>query len=109
MGLHLESILWSDGFLKEVFELKPSLSKYNEIGDVSLVLEYLRHLPRLENMSLKDHSRKLATRLCLLTGQRCQTIHKFDIKYIQFFSRSLFCECKRKTETYTTRATSGPN
>ena len=69
-------------FLEGVFELKPSLPKYNEIWDVSLVLEYLRHLPGLENINLKDHSRKLAMLLCLLTGQRRQTIHKFDIKYI---------------------------
>ena len=72
-------------FLKGGFELKPSLPKYNEICDVSLVLEYLRHLPGLENISLKDHSRKLATLLCLFTGQRCKTIHKFDINYIKFF------------------------
>ena len=51
---------------------------------------YLRHLPGLENISLKDHSRKLATLLCLLTRQRCQTIQKFDIKNIQFFQDRYF-------------------
>ena len=64
--------------------------------EVSLVLEYLRHLPGLENISLKDHSRKFATLLCLLTGQRCQTIHKFDIKYIQFFQDRYFVNVREK-------------
>ena len=83
-------------FLKGVFELKPSLPKYNEIWDVSLVLEYLRQLPGLENISLKDHTKKLATLLCLLTGQRCQTIHKFDIKHIQFFQDRYFVNVREK-------------
>ena len=83
-------------FLKGVFELKPSLPKYNEIWDVSLVLEYLRHLPGLENSSLKDYSRKLAKILCLLTGQRCQTIHKFNTKHIQFFQDRYFVNVREK-------------
>lgn len=83
-------------FVKGVFELKPSLPKYNEIWDVGLVLEHLRTLPELELISLKDHTRKLATFLCLLTGQRCQTIHKFDITYIQLFDDRYFVHIREK-------------
>ena len=34
-------------------------------------------------MHLKDLTMNLATLLCLLTGQRSQTIHKIDINFIQ--------------------------
>ena len=34
-------------------------------------------------MDLKGLTMNLATLLCLLTGQRCQTIHKMDINFIQ--------------------------
>ena len=36
-------------------------------------------------MTLKDLTMNLATLLCLLTGQRCQTIHNIDISFIQFY------------------------
>ena len=35
-------------------------------------------------MTLKDLTMNLAALLCLLTGQRCQTIHNIDINLIQF-------------------------
>ena len=36
-------------------------------------------------MTLKDLTINSATLLCLLTGQRCQTIHSSDINFIQFY------------------------
>ena len=69
--------------MKGIFELKPSLPKYNEIWDVRVVLDYLKTFVVSSSLSLKDLTLKLTMLLCLTTGQRGQTIHKFDINYIQ--------------------------
>ena len=69
--------------MKGIFELKPSLPKYNEIWDVRVVLDYLKTFGASSALSLKDLTLKLTMLLCLTTGQRGQTIHKFDINYIQ--------------------------
>ena len=70
-------------FLKGVFELRLSLSKYTEIWDVATVLEYLKTLSPAKELSLKILTKKVTMLLCLLMGQRCQTVHSFDIRYIQ--------------------------
>ena len=69
--------------MKGIFELKPSLPKYNEIWDVRVVLDYLKTFVVSSSLSLKDLTLKLTMLLCLTTGQRGQTINKFDINYIQ--------------------------
>ena len=66
-------------FLKGVFELKLSLPKYSEIWDVNKVLCYLQQVSSVNRISLKDLTMNLSTLLCLLTGQRFQTIHKINI------------------------------
>ena len=70
-------------FLKGVFELKPSLPRYASIWDVGLVLDYLKTLAPLTELSLKTLTKKLTILLCLLTGQRCQTLTKLDTKLMQ--------------------------
>ena len=69
--------------MKGIFESKPSLPKYNKIWDVHVVLDYLKTFDASSALSLKELERKLTILLCLTTGQRGQTIHKFDINYIQ--------------------------
>ena len=69
--------------MKGIFELKPSLSKYNEIWDVRVVLDYLKTFGVLSALSLKDLTLKLTMLLCLTTGLRGQTTHRFDTNYIQ--------------------------
>ena len=69
--------------LKGIFELKPALPKYSHIWDVSIVLEYLKVLGYPTAMNLKQLALKLTMLLCLLTGQRCQTVHCMDVTYIQ--------------------------
>ena len=64
--------------MKGIFELKPSLPKYNEIWDVCVVLDYLKTFGVLSALSLKDLTLKLTMLLCLTTGLHGQTIHKFD-------------------------------
>lgn len=70
-------------FLKGVFELRPSLPKYNRIWDVSIVLEHLKTLEPVCNLGLKALTFKLTMLLCLLTGQRCQTLSKLDTTLMQ--------------------------
>lgn len=70
-------------FLKGVFELKPSLPRYNHIWDVSVVLEHLKTIKPVDSLDLKVLTLKLTMLLCLLTGQRCQTLSKLDIKLMQ--------------------------
>ena len=70
-------------FVKGVFELRPSLPKYTEIWDVAIVLNYLKTLDPPQGLTLKNLTLKTSTLLCLLSGQRCQTIHKFNIDFIQ--------------------------
>lgn len=69
--------------MKGIFELKPSLPKYNEIWDVRVVLDYLKTFDASSALSLKELTLKLTVLLCLTTGQCGQTIHKFDINHIQ--------------------------
>ena len=73
-------------FLKGIFELKPSMPKYSKIWDVRTVLQYLKQSKPLAGCTLKDLTMKLTMLLCLVTGQRCQTIHVVDINHIQMFA-----------------------
>ena len=70
-------------FLKGVFELKPSLPRYNSIWHVSVVLGHLKTLEPVYALDLKALTLKLTMLLCLLTGQRCQTLSKLDITLMQ--------------------------
>ena len=72
--------------MKGIFELKPSLPKYNEIWDVRVVLDYSKTFGASSALSLKELTLKLTMLLCLTTGQRGQTIHNFDNNYIQNLS-----------------------
>ena len=66
-------------FLKGVFALKLSLPRYHRIWDVSVVLRHLKTLGPVYALDLKALTLKFTTLLCLLTGQRCQTLSKLDI------------------------------
>ena len=70
-------------FLKGVFELRPSLPKFNHIWDVSVVLGHLKTLQPICNLDLKALTLKLTMLLCLLTGQKCQTLSKLDTTLMQ--------------------------
>ena len=70
-------------FLKGVFKLKPSLPRYTHIWDVGTVLDYIKTLGPVKDLNLKTLTKKLTILLCLLTGQRCQTLTKLDTKLMQ--------------------------
>ena len=69
--------------LKGVFEQRPSIPKHTTIWDVGHLLDYLRRLSPISQLSLKELSLETVTLLCLLTGQTCQTIHAIDIQNMQ--------------------------
>lgn len=71
-------------FMKGIFNIKPSLPKYNNVLDVSVVLDYLETLMPLQTISLRLLSHKLVTLLALLSGQRSQTLQLIDIRNVQF-------------------------
>ena len=87
--------------MKGMFELKPSQPKYSEIWDVNILLGYLKIVDTLSSLTLKELTLNLTMLLCLTTGQRGQTIHKFHVNYIQEMDdryRITICEKLKQTK-----------
>lgn len=57
-------------FRKGVFETRPSLPRYRDIWDVSIVLDYLQTLSSFEQLNLKDITQKTVMLVTLLSGQQ---------------------------------------
>ena len=70
-------------FMKGVFLKRPSLPKYAITWDVGKVLNYLRQQSPPQTLTLLALSRKLATLLLLLSGQRGQALHLLDTRNIE--------------------------
>ena len=66
-------------FLRGVFNTRPSLPRYQEIWDISIVFTYLKSLHPPEKLTLKDLTMKTTMLVASLSGQRCQTIHALDV------------------------------
>ena len=94
--------------MKAIFELKPSLPKYNGIWDVRVVLDYLKTFGASSALPLKELTLKLTMLLCLTTNQRGQTIHKFDINYIQDLNDRYRISVYEKLKQTKPRPTLGP-
>lgn len=77
-------------FLKGIFNLKPSLPRYQRTWDVEVVLKYLKTLTPVYMLSLRVLSYKLVTLLLLLTGQRLQTIHSLDLDDITVTDSNIY-------------------
>lgn len=69
--------------MKGIFNVKPSLPKYNNVWDVSVVLDYLETLMPLYTILLRLLFHKLVTLLALLSGKRSQTLHLINIRNVQ--------------------------
>ena len=67
-------------FMKGVFNLRPSLPKYEVTWDTNIVLAFIKKLSPVRKLDLKMLTLKLVTLIALLTGQRCQTVHAIDLK-----------------------------
>lgn len=70
-------------FMRGIYNLRPSLPRYSQTWDVSIVLQYLKTLTPVKTISLKLLSWKLVMLLALLTCQRTQTLHLIDVRNIQ--------------------------
>lgn len=75
--------------MKGIFEIKPSLPRYNCTWSTEQVLQFLKSLTPLEDLTLLQLSRKLVTLFALTTGQRSQTLHVFDIRNIDCSSTNI--------------------
>ena len=67
-------------FMKAVFQQRPALPRYQTTWDPDIVLRHLKSLGRNKNLTTIQLSRKLTMLLLLQSGQRCQTLHLFDIR-----------------------------
>ena len=86
-------------FLKGVFESRPSLPHYKDIWDVSVVLDYLKTLPSLEESNLKDITHKTVMLVVLLSGQRCQTVHALTISGMRTTNDTVYFEITKLLKT----------
>jgi len=58
--------------------------------DTSVVLQYLRTLHPLKELSLQSLTYKLAMLCALVTGQRCQTIHLMNLRNMHIDSNTSY-------------------
>ncbi|XP_061170177.1 uncharacterized protein LOC133179433 [Saccostrea echinata] len=65
-------------FMKGIFNSRPSLPKYTQVWDVSLVLQYLKSIS-IEDITLKQLTLKTVMLLAVLSGQRVQTLAMLSI------------------------------
>ena len=86
-------------FLTDVFESRPSLPRYKDIWDVSVVLDYLKTLPPLEELNLKDITHKTVVLVALLSGQRCQTIHAITVSGMRITNDTVDFEIAKLLKT----------
>ena len=68
--------------MKGIFRLRPAIPRYTDIYDMNKVLDYLKIMGSNDSIEIKGLTHRLATLLCLLSGQRGQTIANIDIEYI---------------------------
>ena len=68
--------------LKGIFRERPTLPKYTVTFDVDIVFTYLQGLPHPESVALKELSMRVATILCILSGQRSQTLSVLSTTFI---------------------------
>ena len=69
-------------FMKGVFQLRPSLPRHHSIWDVKQIFDFFRSQPPVDELSLKDLTCGIAFLVCLLSGQRCQTIHCLNVEHM---------------------------
>ena len=66
-------------FMKGVSRSRPTVARYKNVWDVSLVLDMFRKQLLPEYLSLYDLSMRTVTLLALVSAQRSQSIHLLDI------------------------------
>ncbi|KAH3806244.1 uncharacterized protein LOC127860415 [Dreissena polymorpha] len=61
-------------FLNGVFNLRPSKARYKDVWDVNIVLKYLKNLPDVRLLTLKNLTLKLAMLIALTQASRVQSL-----------------------------------
>lgn len=79
-------------FLKGVFNLRPTGSRYSYIWDVDLVLKYLIKLSPVKHLSIKDLTLKLVMLLALTNAARIDSVHKLSVKKVTKLSSEFVFE-----------------
>ena len=69
-------------FMKGIFNIRPALPKHATIWDTNIVLKYLEKMSPRTCLNLKQLTLKVVMLSALLTGQRAQTIHLFNLDNI---------------------------
>ena len=62
-----------------VFNLRPTQSRYTMVWDVKIFLNMLRQWKDNSELTLKELTLKTVTLVALITAQRVQSIHQFDL------------------------------
>ena len=65
--------------VKGIFKLRPSLPKYVTTCDSDMILRYIDSLPHNKFLLLELLAKKLFTLLCLLSGQRVQSLQTLKL------------------------------
>ena len=60
--------------IKGMFRERPSLPRHTVVFDTDVILKYINSLPPNDQLSLELLTKKLVTLLCILSGQRAQSI-----------------------------------
>ena len=68
--------------MRGVFKERPALPKYINTYDVDVVLRYLDKLGPANSLPINRLTERLATLLCILSGQRDQTLQFIDVRNI---------------------------
>ena len=82
MGITFGQYPLTTRVLKGVFKQRPSLPKHTGIYDTNIILDYMKVLPENKLLSLELLTLKLVTLLCLLSGQRAQTLPCLSLKHM---------------------------
>ena len=65
--------------MKGVFEKRPALPRNTVTWDTNIVLNQIKSLSPVKDLSLKDLTFKAVTMAALLSAQRSQTVHLFSL------------------------------
>lgn len=75
--------------LRGVFNLRPSTPRYTDIWDVTPVLQQLRTMAPVQDLTLKELTLKLAMLMALTQAARVQTLHLLGLKNISIGQDSI--------------------
>ena len=65
--------------MKGVYEKRPALPRNTVTWDTNIVLNHIKSLSPLKDLSLKDLTFKRVTMTAYVSAQRSQTIHLFSL------------------------------